>query len=151
MGVTLGRKVAQGGTAVDEIAGSYEVGPSLKSKIKSLVGIAGGNLGLTACFGQYLIPTCNNIDGFNPGATFFSSPSQYLTNLNNAAGGESNNIYSVWSTYDQIVGGACLVWGKVTCRIPGQRNEVVKTTASWGHFQLRDKTGPDIIRWLWMW
>lgn len=76
------------------------MGPSLKAKVKSFVGIAGGNLGLTACFGQYLLPTCSEVDGFNPGATALSNPSKYLTALNSNAGGESKNIYSVWSKYD---------------------------------------------------
>jgi len=85
MGVTLGRKIAQGGSAFD-IDGNYSVGPSLKNQIKSFIGIAGGNLGLTACFGQYLIPTCSDVDGFNPGASVVSNPSKYLHYLNTNAG-----------------------------------------------------------------
>jgi triacylglycerol lipase len=50
MGVTIARKVAQGGTATDQRYGTYNVGPSLKAKIRNFVGIAGGNLGLTACW-----------------------------------------------------------------------------------------------------
>jgi hypothetical protein len=42
----------------------------------------------------------------------------------------------------------CVVWGKVTSRIPGQNEEVIKTTSEWGHFAIRDKTGPDLIKWL---
>lgn len=53
MGVTLARKIAQGGSAEDHEYGTYEVGPSLKDKVKTFIGIAGGNLGLTNCIGQY--------------------------------------------------------------------------------------------------
>ena len=68
MGVTLARKVAQGGIAEDRTYGKYNVGESLKGKIKSFIGIAGGNLGLTACFNsQHIFPTCSPIDGFDPG------------------------------------------------------------------------------------
>jgi hypothetical protein len=42
----------------------------------------------------------------------------------------------------------CIVWGKNTCRIPGQDGEVVKTSPEWNHFAVRDKTGPDLIGWL---
>lgn len=75
MGVTLGRKVVKGGIAIDHVAGNYEVGTSLKSKVHAFVGIAGGNLGLTACWSAAVLPTCGIKDGFFPGASSFSSPS----------------------------------------------------------------------------
>ena len=50
MGVTIARKAVKGGTAIDS-DGTYELGISLKEKVKTFVGIAGGNLGLTACYG----------------------------------------------------------------------------------------------------
>ena len=43
MGVTIGRKVAKGGKAQDHIEGTYDVGSSLKDKIKAFIGLAGGN------------------------------------------------------------------------------------------------------------
>ena len=55
------------------------------------------------------------------------------------------NVYAVWSKYDDVIGGECVVWGKVTCKIPGQKDEIVKRTVEWGHLALRDKIGPDII------
>ena len=68
MGVTLIRKAVHGGIAEDSKEGKYDVDVSLKTKVKSFIGIAGGNLGLTACFNsQYLLPTCSFIDGFDPG------------------------------------------------------------------------------------
>jgi triacylglycerol lipase len=148
MGVTIGRRVVQGGETVDQKEGTYSVGASLKDKVKNFIGLAGANLGLTACYGGNLIPTCSNIDGFNPGALATSGPSKYLAGLNSNSGAEGTNIYTIWSKYDNLIGTQCVVWGKVTCRIPGQKDEVVKNSLEWDHFAVRDKTGPDLIHWL---
>jgi hypothetical protein len=148
MGVTIGRRVVMGGTAEDSKDGSYNVGTSLKSKVKNFIGLAGANLGLTACLGGNLIPTCSNIDGFNPGTLPTSGPSKFLAALNTNPTGEGESAYTVWSKYDDLIGGQCLVWGKVTSRITGQKDEVVKTSLEWTHFAVRDKTGPDLIKWI---
>ncbi len=129
MGVTIGRRVIQGGETVDQNEGTYNVGPSLKDKVKNFIGLAGGNLGLTACYGGTVIPTCSNIDGFYPGNLPTSGPSKYLAGINANPAGEGQNVYVIWSKYDNLIGYECVVWGKVTCRIPGQKAEVVKTTA----------------------
>jgi hypothetical protein len=78
MGVTIGRRIVQGGFAEDQHEGKYNVGDSLKNRVKNFVGLAGGNRGLTACVGEFLIPTCSNVDGFNPGTLPTSGPSKYL-------------------------------------------------------------------------
>jgi hypothetical protein len=116
--------------------------------VKSFIGIAGGNLGLVSCHGASVIPTCSDVDGFNPGLLSTSGPSKYLAELNNGGGTEASNVYSIWSRYDEVVTYECVVWGKVTCRIPGQQEEVVKNSIEWTHIALRDKTGSDLIKWL---
>ena len=80
MGVTLGRKIIKGGDAIDHVQGKYSLGPSIKDKIYSFIGIAGANIGLTACYGvsQDKFITCNKIDGFYPGLYASSAPSTYL-------------------------------------------------------------------------
>lgn len=78
MGVTLGRKVIKGGSAEDHVDGSYNVGPSLSSKVKTFIGLAGANYGLTACYSTSILPTCNGKDGFYPGALASSGPSKFL-------------------------------------------------------------------------
>jgi len=148
MGVTIGRKIAQGGSAEDQKEGTYSVGASLKDKVKNFIGLAGANLGLTACLGGNLIPTCSNIDGFNPGTLPTSGPSKFMSGLNANPAAEASSVYAIWSKYDDLIGGQCLVWGKVTSRIPGQKEEVVKNSLEWNHFAVRDKTGPDLIKWL---
>ena len=121
MGVTIARKIVQGGEAVDQKEGSYQVGPSLKSKVKNFIGLAGANMGLTSCWNLNTIPTCSNIDGFNPGALASSGPSKLFAGMNSNPSGEGENVYVIWSKYDNIIGTQCVVWGKVTCRIPGQK------------------------------
>ena len=148
MGVTIARKVIKGGTAIDHSAGSYDVGPSLKDKVKTFIGLAGANLGLTACWTSTTMPTCSTKDGFFPGATPASHPSDFLNDLNTNGGAEASNVYVIWSKYDDIILYGCVVWGKVTCRIPNQTQEIEKTTPEWGHFAVRDNTGPDLIDWL---
>jgi triacylglycerol lipase len=148
MGVTIGRKIIQGGSATDQKEGAYSVGDSLKSKVKTFIGLAGANYGLTSCWNLNSIPTCSNIDGFNPGALSTSGPSKFMAGLNTNPAAEADSVYTIWSEYDDLIGTKCVVWGKVTCRIPGQKAEVVKTSSSWNHFAVRDNTGPDLISWL---
>lgn len=100
MGVTLGRKIIKGGKAEDRAEGSYDVGESLKNKVKTFVGIAGGNLGLVSCHGLAAVPTCSDVDGFNPGLIVTSGPSKYLAELNKGGGTEASNVYAIWSKYD---------------------------------------------------
>jgi triacylglycerol esterase/lipase EstA (alpha/beta hydrolase family) len=119
MGVTIGRKIIQGGQGVDQKEGTYEVGASLSSKVKTFVGLAGANLGLVACMGGSAIPTCSNVDGFNPGLMATSGPSKFLASLNNG-GKEGTNVHTIWSKNDDLIMYQCVVWGKVTSRIPGQ-------------------------------
>ena len=88
MGVTLARKVVQGGVAEDSKEGGYQVGPSLKSQVKQFVGLAGANLGLAACINeQYTLPTCSSVDGFFPGEFPTSGPSTFLKDINKLPSG----------------------------------------------------------------
>ena len=148
MGVTIGRKIIKGGSAQDSKEGSYDVGASLTSKVKTFIGLAGANLGLTACWNLGTIPTCSNIDGFNPGAVPTSGPSKFMSELNSNSAHEGDNVYTIWSKNDDLIQQQCVVWGKVTCRINNQKEEVVKSGTEWTHFAVRDKTGADLIKWL---
>lgn len=121
MGVTIGRRIIKGGTTVDHAAGNYDVGSSIKDKVSVFIGLAGANLGLTACWNGGVIPTCSNVDGFNPGALSSSGPSKYLNDLN-SGGSEGDKVYTIWSKYDDLINYECVVWGKVTCRISGQND-----------------------------
>jgi triacylglycerol lipase len=46
MGVTIGRKIIKGGNASDYKDGTYYLGGSLKSRVKTFIGLAGANMGL---------------------------------------------------------------------------------------------------------
>ncbi len=146
MGVTLARKAIKGGWASDLLSGGrYYIGPSLTSSVDTFVGIAGGNRGLAACyFTGPSTPGCGSTNGFYPGYMFWGmvfGVSDFLEELNSSARYEGSYRYSIWSTVDEVVGGACLVWGRNTCRIPGQTSEKKFYSFPYGHIGVRDQTG----------
>lgn len=126
MGVSIGRKIIKGGNTIDHVDGNYNLGVSLKDKVKTFVGLAGANIGLNACYGAQAIPICNTVDGFFPGLLSTSGPSKYLADVNANGGAEGQKVYTIWSKNDDLIQNECVVWGKITCRIPGQTSEVVK-------------------------
>lgn len=145
MGVTLMRKVIEGGTTSDPSnGGTYNLGPSLSSKVDAFVGIAGANRGLTNCYPypSYLTATCDDETGLYPGYLWWGSvfgQSDILQDMNSSSGYEGSYRYSIWSSNDAIVGYGCIVYGGNTCHIPGQTGS--KNHSTYGHFGLKDYTG----------
>lgn len=140
MGVTLCRKAIKGGTGSDLLnGGSYNLGDALTNSIDTFVGIAGANWGLTNCVSLAATPTCGATNGFFPG-TYFGpiGLSNVLSDLNNCRGYEGRYVYSIWSSADQVVGYGCIVWGRNTCKIPGQDGQ--KSFSTLGHFGAKDNT-----------
>lgn len=142
LGVAISRKIVKGGSATDHSVGTYFVGDSLQSKVKNFIGIAGVNYGLMQCIPAAALSYCNRVDGLFPGATSISSPSTFLNTLNSQSGTEGGRVFTVWSKSDELILNSCVVWGKVTSRIPGQMDEIIKDGMNWGHFDLRDRIGP---------
>ena len=68
--------------------------------------------------------------------------------MNLKGGAEGEKVYTIWSKFDEALMYECIVWGKVTCRIPSQTDEIIKKTSNWTHIALRDSTGPDILNWI---
>ncbi len=146
MGVTVARKAIKGGSATDALAGgSYNVGSSLTSSVDTFVGIAGANQGLTSCyFSGPSTPTCGSTNGLYPGYMVWwrvYGMSKFLKDLNSSSRYEGSYRYSMWSTVDQLVGGACKVWGKNTCRIPRHSGEKKFSSVPYGHLGLKNLTG----------
>lgn len=145
MGVTLMRKVIEGGTTYDpNNGGYYNLGPSLSASVDGFVGIAGANKGLTNCYPypSYLTPTCDDETGLYPGYLwwgFVTGVSDILYDINTTSGYEGDYRYSIWSPNDVIVGYGCQVYGSNTCHIPGQTGS--KSEPLRGHFGLKDYTG----------
>ncbi len=141
MGVTLARKAILGGELEDK-----NLGPPLSDRIDTFVGIAGANLGLTACYQAVESqPTCSAEDGFFPGKPSLfgvTGTSDFLSNLNADPGYEGEHVYSIWSRADQLIGFGNLVYGEFTSRIPGQDGEKVYARAPYGHFCVRDLSAP---------
>lgn len=144
MGVTMARKAIKGGAASDLAAGgSYDVGSPLTDLVDTFVGIAGGNRGLSSCYFTPLVPTCGATNGFYPGQAIGTSvvgESAFLRDLNSTSGYEGSYRFSIWSSVDEVVGGACLVWGRNTCRVPGHTGEKVYSSFPYGHIGVRDQT-----------
>lgn len=67
MGVTLGRKMIQGGEVIEPDGNKCNIGPPLTTKVDTYLGIAGGNRGIANCDPTPEIPTCNPSNGFFPG------------------------------------------------------------------------------------
>jgi hypothetical protein len=144
MGVTLARRAILGG----EMDG-YELGAPLTDRVDAFVGIAGANLGLTACFLAEPEPTCSDEDGLFPGyPSWFGviGESDLLDELNAASGYEGQRVYSIWSRADQLIGFGGLVYGGFTSRIPGQDGEEVYAAHPYGHFCVRDLTADTQLR-----
>ena len=144
MGVTLCRQAVKGGWAYDPSTGNYYVGPALTNSVDAFVGIAAANQGLVNCYYSSSVPTCDDVIGFYPGYMWgWYGPygvSDYLVNINSAFAYEGAYRYSMWSTVDQVVGYGCIVYGKNTCKIPGQTGQKKYTSAPYGHFNLKDLT-----------
>jgi hypothetical protein len=145
MGVTLARKAIKGGAGNDALnGGSYNLGTPL-TYIDTFVGIAGANKGLTSCYlTGPTTPTCGSTNGLYPGYLIgLIGPygvSSFLTALNADTTPEATYRYSIWSSVDEVVGGACLVYGANTCRVPNQTGQKSYSTYPYGHFGLKDLT-----------
>jgi len=138
MGVTLARKVVQGGTGNDN--GPYNLGPSLASQINTFIGIAGANLGLVACVSQMQYPTCGTTNGLYPGwAIGPLGLSQYLQNLNNGPK-EAEYLFSLWSAFDDLIGYGDVVYLQYTSNLQDQDGHVEYDNPSYTHLGLRDNT-----------
>ncbi|KAH7699074.1 Lipase family protein [Aphelenchoides avenae] len=104
LGVPLARKAILGGICVES---GEELGPPLPS-VRTFVGIGGPNFGNELCV-LGLVDICNEVDGLRCG-------SKFLQDINARPHYEAQNVYSILSKVDEVVGyEAC---GKVTARIP---------------------------------
>jgi hypothetical protein len=138
MGVTLGRKVVQGGTGNDN--GPYNLGPSLLQKVDTFIGIAGANWGLTNCYSDSQYPTCGTTNGLYPGWAI--GPLGLSTILNNINNGPNvaTHLFSLWSSFDNLIGYGDIVWMQPTSNIPNQNGHVEYTDPFYTHLTLKDNT-----------
>jgi hypothetical protein len=147
MGVTLARKAILGGAASDLMdGGDYDLGPPLTGVIDTFVGIAGSNRGLVNCYlSGPTTPACGDTNGFYPGYMIgLQGPfgvSQILRNINASSHYEGSNVYTIWSTVDEVIGYGCVVYGRYTTQIPGQNGEQRFSSLPYGHINSKDLTG----------
>jgi triacylglycerol lipase len=146
MGVTLTRKAIKGGAASDSLAGgSYNLGASLMSSVDTFVGIAGANRGLTTCYlSGPTTPTCGSTNGFYPGYLVGGfgpyGVSTFLVDLASSSHYEGANVYTIWSSADEVIGYGTIVYGTSTCRIPAQNGEKTFSGYPYGHIGSKDQT-----------
>lgn len=147
MGVTLARKAIKGGAGNDAAdGGSYNLGSALTTSVDTFVGISGANRGLTSCyFSGPTTPGCGSTNGFYPGYLIgFSGPygvSSFLVDLASSSHYEGSNVYTIWSSVDEVIGYGTIVYGESTCRIPAQNGEKTFSSVPYGHFGSKDQTG----------
>uniref|UniRef100_A0A8R1HKL7 GPI inositol-deacylase n=1 Tax=Caenorhabditis japonica TaxID=281687 RepID=A0A8R1HKL7_CAEJA len=162
MGVTLARKLIQGG-GVKATDGNCDLGASISDKIDVLVAISGANYGLCNCGGTlgWFSATCNKNNGFWPGdfCGAYSSafcglstvrcnePSTYshlLSEMNNSKLKEASKVFSLWSKADDLIGNGDLVWGRPTSLVPLSDGTIIYK--SFTHMQSKEKTAEDQYR-----
>ena len=146
MGVTLARKAIKGGAATDSLAGgSYNLGAALTSSVDTFVGIAGANRGLTTCYlSGPTTPTCGSTNGFYPGYLIGGfgpyGVSSFPVALAASSHYEASNVYTIWSSADEVIGYGTVVYGSSTCRIPAQSGEKTFSGYPYGHIGSKDQT-----------
>ncbi|EGT32289.1 hypothetical protein CAEBREN_32674 [Caenorhabditis brenneri] len=159
MGVTLGRKVINGGV-VNGTDGNCDLGPSITEKIDVFVGIAGANYGLCNCAGTFglLAATCNKKNGFWPGdacgaytSTFcgraatpcngLSTYSRLLDEMNTSNNKDGSYVFSMWSKADDLIGNGDIVWGRPTSLVPLSDGKIIYESLT--HMQSKENTAVD--------
>uniref|UniRef100_A0A7E4ZVA0 Lipase n=1 Tax=Panagrellus redivivus TaxID=6233 RepID=A0A7E4ZVA0_PANRE len=140
MGVAIARKAIRGGI-IDGDDGFCNIGPSLRSRIHTFIGISGANYGMCQCTGgnaTAIYPTCSKKNGFWPGEPCYISPTtnalavcgnlkskcgqrsyaKLLQEMNEDPKNEASNVFSFWSYDDDLIGSNDSVFGRPTSFIP---------------------------------
>uniref|UniRef100_A0A1I7US38 Lipase n=2 Tax=Caenorhabditis tropicalis TaxID=1561998 RepID=A0A1I7US38_9PELO len=133
MGVSIARKVIQGGEFVTETE-SCDIGPNLSHRIGTFISLASANYGMCPCQHAFAFPACGMETGFFPGtcsdaacssqnvnATETCGDTQYssyLMDLNKNAKKDASFVASMWSDDDEILGKGNMVWGRHTSLVP---------------------------------
>ena len=175
MGVTLARHIIQGrsfeelkrGNDLDPELDECYLGPSLRDKVQTLVGIAGANFGLCLCSDPKLAemaPACSRKTGFWAASGCEDAPidechlphpvphrahchydGQYATMLSMLNAPEkpkdAHFIASLWSEGDALLGSTNIAWGHLTSLIPlSDRQEIYQNHS---HYSIKWATVED--------
>ncbi|GMR37646.1 hypothetical protein PMAYCL1PPCAC_07841, partial [Pristionchus mayeri] len=133
LGVPISRKAILGGRCVDT---GEELGGPLTGIVDSFVGVAGPNHGVAQQVGGIAIPgcalpgipICNQVTGLYSGNC--PQQSTFLNDINSYSRYEAQNIFTISSTSDHIVG--FYVCNQPTSRIAYSNGEKVYTNG-WNH------------------
>jgi len=150
MGVTLARKVLQGGSMTDS-TGSCQIGDPLTNYVDTFVALAGATWGLQTCQFSFELPTCGKSNGFFPGTSAGTNGhptglSTYLSDINFSGVKEASYIYTLWNyPFDSIIGMETF-YGHNTSEIIGQTATKVYNGVQWTHFDIRDATCDTVLK-----
>ncbi|CAJ0957985.1 unnamed protein product, partial [Mesorhabditis belari] len=155
MGVTLARKVAKGGKMVEKVdMSTCDIGKPLTDVVEVFLGICGANYGMCSCLLDTY--TCNNINGFFPGASCGNNNadqcgakplpekciqdgySQLLHDMNTDRVREGKKVYALWTSVDDIVAPNDLVWARYSSQFPTMDQQYIFTNLT--HMQVKELT-----------
>uniref|UniRef100_A0A0K0FBF5 Lipase EstA/Esterase EstB family-containing protein n=1 Tax=Strongyloides venezuelensis TaxID=75913 RepID=A0A0K0FBF5_STRVS len=140
IGVTMARIAIKGGH-IKGITKSCNIDDSLSKHIHTFIAISGYNYGLPFCSGDsaYAFSACNKINGFWPGDNCQNNQlckinkemcnqtnySQILQDLNEDGKREAQNIFTIFTPNDEVIGDNGLVCGNYTSRLPMFNKEII--------------------------
>ncbi|CDW78772.1 lipase [Stylonychia lemnae] len=146
MGVTLSRAALKGGYYFLENIQTLFLKP-INKRIRTFIGIAGGNYGISLCTMEYYklnFPICDTQIGFYPGeldntTNKVKNLSKFMKQLNDIKVREATKTYSIFSLYDASVLPYTLD-GKYTSVFPGINAAYIYNSSEYGHLGVRDLT-----------
>ncbi|CAI5452566.1 unnamed protein product [Caenorhabditis angaria] len=145
MGVTLSRKIIQGGI-VNATDGNCDLGVYLGDYVDVFIGISGANYGLCSCTGTFSGDSCgtqtvsSHCGNSNLNCTS-SKYSSYLNDLNNFPTKIAKYVFSMWSRADDLINNQDYVWGRNTSMIPMSDAKIV--FEKYTHMQSKELTAAD--------
>uniref|UniRef100_A0A915MXD4 Lipase n=2 Tax=Meloidogyne incognita group TaxID=654580 RepID=A0A915MXD4_MELJA len=176
MGVTLARQIIQGrgieDLSADEDLEQCYLGPSLRQKVHTFIGISGANYGICICSDEKLAetaPACSKKTGFWAGSGCPNAPidechltspassrshchsngrySATLKRLNMPTRPkDAHYVVSIWSDGDAVLGKTNFAWGRQTSLIPNSDHSAIYSNLS--HYSIKWKTVEDQLEFL---
>uniref|UniRef100_A0A915NQM6 Lipase n=1 Tax=Meloidogyne floridensis TaxID=298350 RepID=A0A915NQM6_9BILA len=176
MGVTLARQIIQGrgieDLSADEDLEQCYLGPSLRQKVHTFIGISGANYGICICSDEKLAetaPACSKKTGFWAGSGCPNTPidechltsptssrshchsngrySATLKRLNMPTRPkDAHYVVSIWSDGDAVLGKTNFAWGRQTSLIPNSDHSAIYSNLS--HYSIKWKTVEDQLKFL---
>ncbi|CEF62091.1 Lipase EstA/Esterase EstB family-containing protein [Strongyloides ratti] len=168
MGVSIARKAILGGKIKSDNIDCPTL-PLLSDKIRNFISISGAHYGMCICSKDIssFVKSCSMENGFYSGTRCSTaldkySPcnsfrhiegecttedySEFLKDINNKKIKEGENILSIWSDDDEVLGYKNLVWGRKTSLHPFSDEEIIFFNKT--HHQTKNDSGFYIYQYI---